>query len=118
MEFASPIAGTASAPRSRFRSSHGFARSPLLGAVGYGRRHIFTIVVAENLLLLAWGLAIGAASALVAIAPAVLERGGRAPVASAGALLLVAVFFAGLISSFVATRAALRTPLLNALRSE
>ena len=90
----------------------------LLGAVGYGRRHIFTIVVAENLLLLAWGLAIGAASALVAIAPAALERGGRAPVASAGALLLVAVFFAGLISSFVATRAALRTPLLNALRSE
>src|SRR5207245_5328098 len=37
----------------------------LLGAVGYGRQHIFTIVVAENLLLLAWGLAIGAASALV-----------------------------------------------------
>src|SRR5207302_8332062 len=72
----------------------------LLGAVGYGRAHIFTIVVAENLLLLAWGLAIGAASALVAIAPAVLERGGRAPVASAGALLLGAVFVAGLISSF------------------
>ena len=75
-------------------------------------------MVAENLLLLAWGLAIGAASALVAIAPAALERGGRAPVASADALLLVAVFFAGLISSFVATSAALRTPLLNALRSE
>jgi putative ABC transport system permease protein len=90
----------------------------LLGAVGYGRQHIFTIVVAENLLLLSWGLAIGTASALVAIAPAVWERGGRAPATSVAALLLVAVFFAGLISSFVATRAALRTPLLNALRSE
>ena len=90
----------------------------LLGAVGYGRQHIFTIVVAENLLLLAWGLAIGTACALVAIAPAVWERGGRAPATLAGVLLLVAVFFAGLVSSLVATRAALRTPLLNALRSE
>jgi hypothetical protein len=90
----------------------------LLGAVGYGRRHIFTIVVAENLLLLGWGLAIGTACALVAVAPASWERGGRAPATSTGALLLVAVFFAGLVSSFVATRAALRTPLLNALRSE
>ena len=90
----------------------------LLGAVGYGRQHIFTIVVAENLLLLGWGLAIGTVCALVAIAPAAWERGGRAPATWSGALLLVAVFFAGLVSSFVATGAALRTPLLNALRSE
>jgi putative ABC transport system permease protein len=90
----------------------------LLSAVGYGRRHIFAIVVAENLLLLAWGLAIGTACALVAIAPAALERGGRLPTTQAGALLLVAVFVAGLLSSIVATRAALRTPLLAALRSE
>jgi hypothetical protein len=46
------------------------------------------------------------------------ERGGRLPVTASGALLLVAVFVAGLVSSVVATRAALRTPLLNALRSE
>ena len=89
----------------------------LLGAVGYDRAHIFTIVIAENLLLLAWGLAIGTACALVAIAPTVFERGGRLPLTSSG-WLLVAVFAAGLLSSIVATRAALRTPLLAALRSE
>jgi hypothetical protein len=90
----------------------------LLGAVGYGRGHIFAIVVAENLWLLAWGLAIGTASALVAIAPALSERGGRVPVTAQGSLLLVAVFIAGLVSSVVATKAALRAPLVSALRSE
>jgi hypothetical protein len=90
----------------------------LLSAVGYRRAHIFAIVVAENLLLLGWGLAIGTACALVAIAPAAFERGGRLPTTRAGALLLVAVFVAGLLSSIVATRAALRTRLLAALRSE
>ncbi len=90
----------------------------LLGAVGYRRGHIFTIIVAENLLLLACGLTIGTASALVAIVPAAVERGGRLPAAGTGAWLLVAVFLAGLLSSILATRAALRTPLLAALRSE
>jgi len=69
-------------------------------------------------LLLVWGLFIGTACALVAIAPAALERGGRLPATQAGALMLVAVFVAGLLSSIIATRAALRTPLLTALRSE
>jgi putative ABC transport system permease protein len=90
----------------------------LLGAVGYRRQHMFTIVVAENLLLLAWGLAFGTACALIAIVPAIVERGGRLPATRSSALMLVAVFVAGLVSSVVATRAALRTPLLNALRSE
>jgi ABC-type antimicrobial peptide transport system permease subunit len=90
----------------------------LLGAVGYRRSDIFLIVIAENLLLVGWGLAIGTACALVAIAPAALERGGRVPVTAGGAMLLFAVFLAGLLSSVVATRAALSTPLLEALRSE
>ena len=90
----------------------------LLGAVGYGRGSIFLIVIAENLLLLAWGLSIGTLCALVAIAPAAIERGGRPPVTTGLGLLLFAVFLAGLLSSVVAARAALRTPLLQALRSE
>ena len=68
--------------------------------------------------LLAWGLGAGVVCALVAIAPAVLERGGRVPATATAALLLSAVFVAGLLSSFIATRAALHTPLLAALRSE
>jgi ABC-type lipoprotein release transport system permease subunit len=90
----------------------------LLGAVGYRRGHVFTIVVAENLLLLSWGLVIGIVCALVAIGPAIAERGGRLPATSSSALLVVAVLAAGLVSSVVATRAALRTPLLSSLRSE
>ena len=89
----------------------------LLGAVGYRRRHIFTIILSEHALLLAWGLAIGAACAVVAVAPAVREHGGGLPAAGA-AMLIVSVFAAGLLSSAMATRAALRTPLLEALRSE
>jgi putative ABC transport system permease protein len=89
----------------------------LLGAVGYGRGHIFTIVIAENLLLLGWGLAIGAACALMAIAPAIAER-GRSSTTSMGVVLLLAVFVGGLVSSAVATRAATRAPLVEALRSE
>lgn len=90
----------------------------LLGATGYRRTHIFAIVIAENVLLLGWGLLVGTLCAGVAIAPAVAERGGRLPAAAGAALLLLAVFAGGLLSSLIATRAALRTPLLEALRTE
>jgi ABC-type lipoprotein release transport system permease subunit len=90
----------------------------LLGASGYRRGHIFVIVLAENVLLLGWGLAVGTLCALVAIAPAAADRGGRLPLTAGGAALLVAVLIAGLISSVIATRAALRAPLLESLRAE
>jgi ABC-type antimicrobial peptide transport system permease subunit len=89
----------------------------LLGAVGYRRAHIFAIVLAENALLVGWGLVVGAVCALVAIAPAVVERGGRVPIGGSG-LLLVAVVAAALLSSIVATRAALDAPLVAALRAD
>jgi ABC-type antimicrobial peptide transport system permease subunit len=89
----------------------------LLGAVGFRRRHIFAIILSEQVLLLSWGLAIGTACAIAAVLPAMREHGGQLPAAGA-ALLVVAVFAAGLLSSAMATRAALQTPLLEALRSE
>jgi putative ABC transport system permease protein len=90
----------------------------LLGAVGYRKAHVFAIVLAENLLLLGWGLAVGAFCALVAVVPALLDRGGRLPATSGGWVLVAAVFVAGLLSSIVATRAVLRGSLLAALRAE
>ena len=90
----------------------------LLGAVGYRPRHFLLMVMAENALLLAAGLAAGAVCAGLAIAPAIAERGGRVPLTSGGALLLFAVFMTGLLSSIVATRTAIRGPLLESLRSE
>jgi hypothetical protein len=90
----------------------------LLGATGYRRTHIAAIVLAENTLLLMCGLAVGTLCALVAIAPAAIARGGTFPVTSSSTVLLVAVLAAGLLSSIVATRAALRMPLLSSLRSD
>ena len=68
-------------------------------------------------LLLACGLLTGTFCALLAIAPVVNARGGRLPFASLG-LLLAVVVVAGIAASLVATAAALRAPLLAALREE
>jgi predicted lysophospholipase L1 biosynthesis ABC-type transport system permease subunit len=90
----------------------------LLRAVGYGGSDLLAMVAAENVVLLGCGLAVGAVSAFIAIAPAAIERGVRVPVSAGGWLLLLAVLAAGLLSSLIATRAALRESLLGALRSE
>jgi ABC-type lipoprotein release transport system permease subunit len=90
----------------------------LLAAVGYRRRHFLLMAAAENAVLLAGGVMTGAVCAALAIAPAVAERGGRLPLTSGGALLLFAIIAVGLLSSLVATRAAVRGPLLESLRYE
>jgi ABC-type lipoprotein release transport system permease subunit len=89
----------------------------VLRAVGYTPRHLATIVAGENVFLLLSGTAIGAASALLAILPAIASRGWRLPSSSTG-WLLTSVLLAGMVASLLATRIALRTPLLEALRSE
>jgi ABC-type antimicrobial peptide transport system permease subunit len=89
----------------------------LLGAVGYRRGHIFGIVLAENVLLLGLGLTVGTFCAAVAIAPALIERGSLPGMSGSGAMV-IAVLAAGLLSSIVATKAALGTPLLESLRAE
>jgi ABC-type antimicrobial peptide transport system permease subunit len=89
----------------------------LLRAVGYDARHITVMIGAETLFLLLSGLAAGAGCAIVAVAPAWLARGGGGP--GVGLLvLLAAIVAAGILSAAVATRAAVRGPLLEALRAE
>jgi putative ABC transport system permease protein len=90
----------------------------LLGAVGYGRGRLFVIVVAESALLLVCGLAAGAVCAIIATIPAAAEHGGRPPISAGGWVMLFAIFATGLISSVVATRAAVASRLLDALRAE
>jgi len=89
----------------------------LLRAVGYNSSHFAAMVITENVLMLSCGLAVGFICALLAIAPVLFERGGRLPNLSLG-LLLLAVLLSGAIASLVATLAALRSPLLPALRAE
>jgi hypothetical protein len=89
----------------------------LLRAVGYGTGHFSVMVLAENILLLFWGLLIGGICALIAIAPAIASHGGSFSFLSLG-LLLLAVVGSGLAASVLAVVASTRTALLPALRSE
>jgi putative ABC transport system permease protein len=89
----------------------------LMRAVGYRPSHLSLMVIAENALLLGCGLLTGVLCALLAIIPALVARGGRLSAASLG-LLLLAVLLTGLAASLVAVRAAVRSPLLPALRTE
>ncbi len=89
----------------------------LLRAVGYSGSHVSLMVLAENAFLLLAGVLAGTLSALVAIAPAWIERGVGLPVLSLGTLLAV-VIVTGLTASLAATVAVVRAPLLGALRAD
>lgn len=89
----------------------------LLRAVGFTGGEVAQVIVLENVLLLAFGLTVGVLCALLAVAPTLYDR-GQAPPLLAIAGLLAAVFATGLLASVWATRAALRAPLLESLRSE
>jgi ABC-type antimicrobial peptide transport system permease subunit len=89
----------------------------LLRAVGYDSTHFTLMVFAENAFLLFCGLATGAVCALLAVAPVLFGRSGSGPNVSLGLVLLL-VLISGLTASLTATWAALRSPLLPALKAE
>jgi putative ABC transport system permease protein len=89
----------------------------LLRAVGYDARRVSVMIVAEAAFVLAAGLLAGALCAAVAVMPAWLSRSSTLPGLGL-VLLLAAVAVAGLLSSIVATRAAIRGNMLAALRAE
>ena len=88
----------------------------LLRAIGYNSGHFALMVITENALLVCCGLVTGTLCALLAIGPAFVSRGGHFPALSIW--LLLGVLVTGLFASLAATIAALRTPLLPALRAE
>jgi putative ABC transport system permease protein len=90
----------------------------LLRAVGYRPSHLFGVIFAENALLLVCGVALGAVAAAVAVGPAAMAHGARLPISEGGVLLLAGVLAAGLVSSMLATRVALASPLVGALRAD
>jgi ABC-type lipoprotein release transport system permease subunit len=89
----------------------------LLGAVGYTRRHVRTMVTSETLVLVGVGGVIGTFAALVAIAPAILERDSSLPVLELG-LLLTAVIATSVLAALFAIRIAAATHIVEALKSE
>ena len=89
----------------------------LLGAVGFDTRRISTMITAEASFLVGAGVVAGTACAVIAVAPAWFGHGGTGP--GIGLLFLLgSVILAGLLSSIVAVRAALRGRLISALSSE
>jgi putative ABC transport system permease protein len=89
----------------------------LLRAIGFERRHLTTMVLAESAALVGGGVLIGTVSAALAVAPAVAERGQTLPY-GALAVVLAAVVLAGLASSLFALAVATRVTVVEAIKSE
>jgi ABC-type antimicrobial peptide transport system permease subunit len=89
----------------------------LLRAVGFRRSALAWLVLAENACLLALGLAVGTAAALLAVAPH-LSGGVGAALGLRLLALLGLVLFVGLAAGAAAVVGTLRAPLLPALRAE
>jgi ABC-type antimicrobial peptide transport system permease subunit len=88
----------------------------LLGASGYTGGDLQKVVASEHVSLVAAGLIVGVAAALVAVAPVVYARGGALPWAAL--VWLAPVAAAGLLSAILATRRVRRLPLVPSLRRE
>ena len=89
----------------------------VLVAVGFRKRALSWLVLAEHGALLGFGLLLGVAAAAVAVLPALLSPARQLPYASL-AVTLAAVLVNGAFWTWLATRIALRGDLLAALRNE
>lgn len=86
-----------------------------LRAFGFKRSDLARMVVAENAFLLLVGVVLGGGAALVAVSP--VAAGGEFPLLSLG-LTLLGVLVTGMLACLIAVRAALRIPMLPALKAE
>lgn len=89
----------------------------IMRAIGFSRLAIATVVLAENIALVAAGLGIGTAAALVAILPPIVQNAQTIPVASL-LLVILTAFAVSLTAGTIAVRQAVRAPLVGSLRTE
>jgi ABC-type lipoprotein release transport system permease subunit len=88
-----------------------------MAAMGFRRRALSHLVLLEHAALECLGLLLGSAAALLAVLPVLLQP--RAQLSLRPVLLMLAVvFISGILWAWLATRLALRGPLLEALRDE
>jgi putative ABC transport system permease protein len=89
----------------------------MMSALGFRRGQLGALVLAENLVLLAAGLALGLLAAAAATAPHLAAQAARVPWQP---LLwtLLAVLTAGCLASLAAVAATVRAPLVQALKEE
>jgi hypothetical protein len=89
----------------------------LLRALGFRKRALAWLVLAENAFLLVVGLGVGSGAALLAVAPHLIAGAGEVPWQRLLGLLVL-VLCVGLLAGTVAVATTLRAPLLPALRRE
>jgi len=89
----------------------------ILRAIGFSRKRVTGVIVAEHWMLLVTGLAVGMVASVVAIWPSLRSPGSGVPYTTAG-IIVAAVPLIGLVWIVAAARLALRGPLLAALREE
>jgi ABC-type antimicrobial peptide transport system permease subunit len=89
----------------------------LLRAAGFRRDRLTWMVIWENAVLLLGGLAVGTIAAAVALIPQWAPHGASVPWAILG-LLFGVIGVVGVVAGWLATRWALRAPILPALRGD
>lgn len=89
----------------------------MMRAVGFTRTRLHALLIREHVLLVILGVVIGAVCGLVAVLPAILSAGNQVPIVPL-VLLTVVIAACGLLWIRLATTAALRGNLLEALRKE
>ena len=93
------------------------AELALLRATGFNSGRISKMILLENLLLLAGGMATGIIAALFAVLPHIVFADATPP-ASDLVMMLLIVLVVGIISGLVAVRYTLRAPVIAALRGD
>lgn len=93
------------------------AELALLRALGWGKRMIGWLVLAENVFLLLVGLVIGTLAALLSISPQLASGAGAVPVLNL-LILFAAVLAVALAAGALAVVSTLRAPIVPALRRE
>jgi hypothetical protein len=89
----------------------------LMRAGGFSAGRLIRMVLWENAVLLMGGLAVGGLAAGIALIPQWMPHGASVPWATLG-LLLGAIAVAGMLAGWLATRSALRAPIVAALRGD
>lgn len=89
----------------------------VMQAIGFSKKKLGSIVLAEHSVLLLAGMLIGFIAALFSVVPHVLFGQAEVPILML-TIVLVSILVIGLLSGFGAVLSSIRTPILSALRSE
>jgi ABC-type antimicrobial peptide transport system permease subunit len=86
-------------------------------AIGFTRKRLATVVLAENASLLLTGIGCGIACAILAVLPHAII-GGLAPPIIEPLFIVAGIILFGMLAGLIAVRRVTRMPLLESLRAD